>query len=275
VENFRDQEAEHPVIAWQWKDDRFEPCDSIPLTDRGFRYGMSLFESVMIRSGRPVFLSEHRNRLVQSCAQCDFKFDAQAFDRIEELLCDSLPNGLARIYVTAGDGAVSSPAEDCRIFVFVEPRVPFAPVIYERGYKVVTVQEKHHPIFGGLKTANYWANIAALNRVRPKNEALLFNEHGGLISACMANVFIVQNGILRTPMLVCGARAGIVREWVLRRIETEECALTYDDLKAATEIFLTSSWIGIMPVSELDNRPLPERSIARRLRVDFEQALGG
>ena len=55
-------------VCWQWNDDRFLSVAGVPFTDRGFRYGMSVFESIVIHNGRPVFLREHLNRLALSCA---------------------------------------------------------------------------------------------------------------------------------------------------------------------------------------------------------------
>ena len=259
--------------AWQWEPGGYQPCNTVPLSDRGFRYGMSVFESIMLRAGRPVFLREHLSRLAAACARCGFKLDARALDPLENLLRGSVSDGLARVYVTAGDGGVSSPAEACRIFVFAEPRTPPAPDGYGRGYDLAIAKEPHRPVFGGLKTANYWANIAALNEARPKNESLLFNADGELISACMANVFVVQNGEIKTPALSCGARNGVVREWVMQRRKVVECALTADDLAEAGGIFLTSSWIGVMPVASVEGRPMPENATAQKLGGEFFESL--
>ncbi|MEI8341468.1 MAG: aminotransferase class IV [Verrucomicrobiota bacterium] len=257
------------MTAWLWENDDFQPCHSVPLSDRGFRYGMSVFESILIRSGEPVFLREHLARLNQACTTCRFYFDTPTLEQVDHCLRGSIPHGLARIYVTAGDGAVSSPAEDCRIFIFAEPRAPLTSAAYEAGYDLTLAKEPHQPVFGGLKTANYWANIAALNQARPKNESLLFNGAGELISACMANVFVVRNGEIKTPALSCGARNGVVREWVMQRRKVEECVITAVDLADADEIFLTSSWIGVMPVATLEGRPLPDNALSMSLLGDF------
>lgn len=236
---------------------------------------MSVFESIMVRSGRPVFLQEHLLRLSRSCAVCGFDFILPAAEEIENCLTRSAQTGLARLYVTAGDGSVATRSEHCRCILFIEPRQPIEQPVYTRGYEVISARGIYHPIFGGLKTANYWANIAALQQACPKDEALLFNERDELVSACMANVFVVQNGIIRTPLPVCGAREGIVREWIIRRENVEECRISRKDLNAATGIFLTSSWIGIMPAAALDGKPLSERSAAIQLQAGFEKLSNG
>lgn len=257
--------------SWTWQDDQFTACDSVPLTDRGFRYGMSLFESILVRGGKPIFLREHLQRLLSSCARCALEVDGAALKSVGDLLRQ---DGFARVYVTSGDGTTTSAAENCRVFVFTEPREPIASRVYHRGYDLGVEAEPHQPFLGGLKTANYWANLDAFRRgvARQKNETLLFDRLGNLISACMANVFVVRNDIIQTPAAGGGARAGVVREWVLKRRAVVECALTRSEVETADEIFLTSSWLGVMPVATLENRPV-KNPTACTLHREYEDAL--
>src|SRR5438309_12118861 len=103
--------------SWLWNGDEFSPRDTIPLTDRGFRYGMAFFETILLKNGAPIFLSEHLAKLMGACSQRDFHFDHSAFEQIENILREIKSDGVARIYVTAGDGTVTSAADNCRVFV--------------------------------------------------------------------------------------------------------------------------------------------------------------
>lgn len=256
-------------ISWLWTDRGFSPCDSVPLTDRGFRYGMSVFESFPVRKKTPFFLRQHLQRLEKSCAQVGFKTGLPTSGEIEKLARTVPFDGFARIYVTAGDADVYRAAGHCRVYFFIEPRTPGDAA----DCKLALHPEPHTPIFGGLKTANYWPNIAALQTARGQNcdEALLFDIRCELVSACMANVFAVRDGKIKTPALSGGARDGVIREWVMHRRDVGESSLTGDDLKNADEIFLTSSWLGIMPAASLDGRKLASRPVADALRVEYEQ----
>jgi len=126
------------------------------------------------------------------------------------------------------------------------------------------------PLLGGLKTANYWANLAALQGAHAAgcDEALLFNPGGELVSACMANVFVEREGQLMTPPTASGARAGVVREWVMGRRTVVERTLTRADLAGSTGCFLTSSWAGVKPVAMLDGKLL-DTTLAEALRTEF------
>jgi branched-subunit amino acid aminotransferase/4-amino-4-deoxychorismate lyase len=259
-----------PNSAWLWTENGFAAADTVPLTDRGLRYGMSVFESFPLRNGVPFFLCQHLERLEKSAAQVGFKTTLPSCGEIENLLREVPFDGFARIYVTAGDGDVYRAVERCRVFVFVEPREPSALV----ACKLVSHAQQHVPIFGGLKTANYWPNIAALQTAKNAgfDEALLFTIDGKLISACMANVFVVRDGKIKTPAPDFGARRGVVREWVAQRRSVQECALADDDLLHAEEIFLTNSWLGILPAASLDARSLPSRAVAAALRDEYENS---
>jgi 4-amino-4-deoxychorismate lyase len=88
----------------------------------------------------------------------------------------------------------------------------------------------------------------------------------------MSNVFLVQNGRLRTPRVDrCGV-AGVMRRVVLREagaggIDAEECQLTAADVEGASEIFVANARIGIWPVRALDGRRIEVGEVTRRLQA--------
>lgn len=255
--------------SWLWIEDRFEPRDSVPVTDRGFRYGMSVFESLRVTRGEPEFFDQHCARLVQACAEREIALDESALDQAASLFATDAGNGFARIYVTAGDGTPAAETAEPRVFAFFETRTP--PGL-EDVWEITLHDESYHAPFGGLKTANYWFNCDALARARRRgfDEALLFNDRAELVSACCANVFLVHDERLLTPPRASGCRAGVIREWVMNRRKTEERRLRREDVVNADEIFLTNSWIGVMPVATVEGRPLGPRSIGPRLAGELE-----
>ena len=252
--------------AWVWTGSAFAPSDSLPVTDRGFRYGMSVFESFPVRKGTPLFLPAHLKRLRNACAETGLAAPPEALAECGALF-KKAGDGFARIYVTAGDGPVTAPCDAGRVLVLLEERPPIDADTRLRGYDLGIHKSPYVPFFNGMKTGNYWSNLHAYRTgvAAGWNESLLFNRAGHLISACMANVFILRGGSLLTPALEMGARAGVVREWVLQHVMAEEALVPRADVDAATEIFLTSSWLGIMPAFSLEQRPLKARTIAKPL----------
>jgi len=257
------------VKNWLWNGSAFAPAATLPLSDRGFRYGMSLFESMRVWNGAIEFWPQHQQRLLTACGERDFPMPETELAAAGRILEGSGINGFARIYVTAGDGSPASPVTAPRVFLFIEPREPER----EDCWTLCFHDEHCRPLFGGLKTANYWFNSAALadSRARGFDEAVLFNDLGEVVSACCANLFVVQGDRILTPARGSGCRAGVIREWVIKRRKVEERRLRREHVVNADEIFLTNSWLGVMPIATLEGRPLGPRSIGPKLAAENER----
>jgi branched-subunit amino acid aminotransferase/4-amino-4-deoxychorismate lyase len=254
--------------SWRWNGKKFVAAKSVPLTDRGFRYGMSLFESLRVTNGQTEFFEKHLTRLLSACAELDLNVREAALRHCENLLGSAGMDGFARIYVTAGDGGPAAAASSPRVYVFIEERLSTE----EESFEVMISDDSYRPMFGGLKTANYWFNIAALSQARSKgfDETLLFNDFAELVSACCANVFVVRDDRIATPPRSSGARQGVIREWVIARRKVDERRLRREDVVNADEIFLTNSWLGVMPVATVEGRPLGHRVIGPKLAAELE-----
>ncbi|HWL53316.1 MAG TPA: aminotransferase class IV [Chthoniobacteraceae bacterium] len=253
--------ATPPPFAGCWNGETFEMAGAVPLTDRGFRYGMAFFESLAIRNDRVEFLEAHLRRLRNAARQHGWTLEETALEAAADFLLRHGGPGptFARLYLTAGDGAPGSGVNAPRLFAFGEARSNTRPA---RPYHLKRSAHPYLPLPGHWKRANYWANIAAWEEAKAAgaDEALLFNPQGEAVSAAMANLFVVIGGQLLTPRLGSGARDGVIREWIVehRRASGQpvvERALTPADLARATEAFLTSSWNGIVPVATLQPGP--------------------
>lgn len=244
------------MSAWRHEGRGWEPCRGIPIEDRAFRYGMSVFETVAVHRGKPVFLREHLSRLGSAALTVGWR---------NLLLPDSPPpmlpefTGVLRIYLTAGAGAagdqfcgsVYALFEECEAGTgFPALRVASSPAIYL-------------PRPGGWKTGNYWQNVDALVFARSAgvDDALLFNPAGCLVGASMGNIFLEVDGIWKTPALETGARDGVVREWVKSQMPVEETLITADEVARCTACFVTNSRVGPRAVGELDGRALQTTAV--------------
>lgn len=255
--------------SWLFKKSGSIHKGSIPIADRGFRYGMSVFESLRIRDGKIQFQREHWLLLENALQISGFpKLPPAVSAAVEKALAQLEGDWFARIYVTAGDGGPADSVRRPRFFVFAEPRErqPLPP------HHLLLHPEPQCPVFLGIKTGNYWFNTAALRRATglKATEALLFNPSSKLTSACMANVFLKIRGSWVTPTLKNGARQGIVREWVLRNFDASEKQISLEEVCSAKSIFLTNSWSGITAANRLGKRILESPSEVAQLREKFE-----
>jgi len=63
------------------------------------------------------------------------------------------------------------------------------------------------------------------------------------------------------------ARAQVLA--LLGPTRAHESLLTHDDLRHATEIFVTNALLGVMPVTQIDDRTFPVGPVTRALASDY------
>lgn len=252
------------MTAWRADGDAWLPCDSLPLADRGFRHGMSVFETIAIVDGRALFGDAHLVRLGRAAADSGCAAPClPAFD------FGGLGTGLLRIHLTAGPGAPGEPFAGNGYAIFEEAEVGWdLPAL-----RVETSSAPCLPRPGGWKTGNYWQNIDALVAAHAAgcDEALLFNPAGMLVGGAMANAFLLVDGEWMTPARACGARDGVVRAWVMESLVVREEALDVESTRRCRAAFLTNSRIGVRTVASIDGRPLGDA--CRELRKKYRDEI--
>ncbi|MBW1886643.1 MAG: aminotransferase class IV, partial [Deltaproteobacteria bacterium] len=113
-------------------------------------------------------------------------------------------------------------------------------------------------------------------RTQGVDEVLLFDRGGLLVEGGHANLLLVDDGgILWTPDLSLGAVEGLglslLRE---RQRELREARLSLEQVRAARELMAVNAVRGVIPIIELDGRPVAggePGSWARRLRRLFSR----
>ncbi|MEY3480715.1 MAG: hypothetical protein RIQ71_1490 [Verrucomicrobiota bacterium] len=227
--------------GWQLEGENWVAAGSLPLTDRGLRYGMSVFETIGLRDGQPLFFEKHAHLLATSAKEL---LGAGVELAIPPL--DPGDRGMLRLYVTAGDGGPGAPVKEPRIFALYEALSGDLP-----AFETARMHPGHvTPFAHGAKTGNYWAQCAAQNLARAEgfDHALISDDEGRLLSAAMGNVFFVKDGHLCTPSLSLAVRPGVLRAWVMEQEHVREVELPANRLGEAEEVFLTNSRLGVMPL---------------------------
>jgi branched-chain amino acid aminotransferase len=88
------------------------------------------------------------------------------------------------------------------------------------------------------------------------------NTRGELCEATGSNVFVVRDGVARTPPADAGCLLGVTRGLLLELaprcgVAAEEAPLAVDDLRDADEAFLTSTVREVQPIATVDGKRLP------------------
>jgi len=114
--------------------------------------------------------------------------------------------------------------------------------------------------FSPIKNNNYlcYAMAALWAKQNKLNDAIVLNAFGRVADASIANIFIIHNGIIKTPALTEGCIAGVTRRYLLQclrkdGVPVEETALTADELLQAHEVFLTNAAYGMRWVKSCGN----------------------
>jgi branched-chain amino acid aminotransferase len=239
---------------------------TISVFDRGFLYGDSVYETLRTTGGKVVELEAHLDRLDHSAAGIAFELPFE-HGTIAEAMASTLvaaenPESRIRLIVTRGTGPMSidtRQAESPLLVIIVQPLVVPSHDDYERGIQAVIVGDREGSVRPGLKTGNYLGNILALRRANElgADDAIMCNA-GAVAEGATSNVFMVVDGEVHTPSLMTGLLAGITRQTVIGLLRDQlgvavhERTITPEQLRAADEVFLTSTIRGVMPVTTLD-----------------------
>ena len=110
-------------------------------------------------------------------------------------------------------------------------------------------------------------------------DSLLLDWRGQITEATGANIFMeMGDGKLHTPIPDCFLD-GITRRTVIdlakaRGIEVIERVIMPDELKNATQIFLTGTAAEVTPVGKIDDMTFEVGEITNQLITDYDRAVG-
>jgi branched-chain amino acid aminotransferase len=260
-----------------WLDGEMLPWDDakVPVMSYGLHYGLGVFEGLRCHEtprGPAIFrLADHVERLARSAGLYLIKPPYSRDELMEACRQTVLRNGVTDCYVRmilhTGFGA--SPLDSP-----VHTAIASAPVEYSHGPQaagtgVRAKVSSYQKVSSNAIPPEAKATGQYLNSVLAKvdamtsgyDECLLLNERGTVAEGSAQNVFAVREGELVTPPTTAGLLAGLTRHTVVvlaRRLgyEVREAELLRTDLHFADEVFLTGTMSGIVPVVEVDARPV-------------------
>jgi D-amino acid aminotransferase len=250
-----------------------ESAAVIRVSDRGFLFGDAIFESMRACGGTVFRLGRHLDRLERSAALVEFAGLPARADLAAEVGDVLAANGLvdARLRLTISRGA-GRPGD----YVGVEgppPRVlsatPYAGLersVVDAGVRVAISSRRALPaecLDPAVKSTSRIMSVLARREAQQRGayEALLLDAEGGLTEGTASNVFVVENGVVRTPSADGGALPGVTRGAVIEAAAAAGLAVVEGPLPAtllerATEVFLTNTSWEVLPVVEVDGRPI-------------------
>ncbi len=256
--------------------------------DYGFLYGFGLFETMRAYEGQVFRLESHLSRLVRSAELLGLPVRVPELkDAVRDTIeANRLSDARIRITISAGEGEMPPGPGTCQkptVLVLAERYQPYLEEVYQRGFRAVisSIRRNSQSPLSRLKSANYLESLLARQQARETgvDEAVCLNDKGLLAEASMSNIFLVSDGILRTPGEESGILPGITRGVILELalklgIKALEENIRPSELFQAQEAFLTNSLIEVMPLTEIEGKPIASGrpgALSRRLLAAYRK----
>lgn len=251
-----------------------EPCDVVPLDDRGLLYGDHLFETVAFVSGRAPLWRLHMARLARHARQLLLPVpDPDLLASECARLVEGQDRAVVRITLTRGSGgrAYEPPEKPSPRRILVRRAWP-ATIAQARAEGIVLhtspVKLSVGGELAGIKHGNRLEQVLAAEHARRAgvDEAVLFDVDGRLVEAIAGNLILVIDGEAFTPRLIGSGVAGVGLEWLAERIGSDLSTreLNAKSLQRAESVMVINSVAGIRPVRTLDDRALAIGETCRR-----------
>ena len=260
----------------------------VSVFDHGLLYGDGVFEGIRAYDGVVFMLKEHIDRLYDSakslCIDIPLTKEEMIDVVLETLRVNNLRDAYIRLVVTRGIGDLGLDPRKCGKPTIFCIAIPMPPLLGEEGIRVITVSVRRLPVDvlnPAVKSLNYLNSVLAKIQANYAgvDEAFLLDDKGFVVEGTGDNIFIVKNGVLKTPPVYQSILKGITRDVVIKLakeegIEVVEEPLTLHDLYTADELFITGTAAEIVPVFEIDGRVINDKKvgeITKKLREKFKE----
>jgi branched-chain amino acid aminotransferase len=247
-----------------------EGAISIDPADRGLTLGDGVFETILVRGSKIIWLDEHLVRMKVAAQELGIEFDeaqiragaasVSAENRHEvSALRITLTRGVVTPRALTGHGVLPNLLMTLSEINAAQPA--------SLTLAISTIRRNETAPSSRLKTLSYMDNIAAAREVTARaDDALMLNTVGHVASTTIGNLFLLKGSNLITPSLDQGILAGITRGKILSLarglgLTPLETAVRVDDLFSADAVFRCNSLRLATPVTKVDDRLVGRQSI--------------
>ena len=262
----------------------------ISVFDHAVLYGDGVFEGIRVYGGQIFKEAEHVKRFFESAKAIRLEIPMtprQVCDSMHKTMAANgiTGDGYIRLVVTRGVGSlgISVAHTACPTVFIIADKIALYPAeVYKRGlHCIVSSITRNHPNSTSprVKSLNYLNNIMAKLEARDTgaDESIMLTFEGHVCECTGDNIFLVRNGEILTPPTCEGILMGITRDVAIelarkRGITVLEKSLIRHDLYVAEECFATGTAAEIVPITEIDKRPVGDGKpgpITQQLIEDF------
>ncbi len=250
-------------------------------------YASSVFEGERAYSGRIFKMTEHHERLHKSARVLGFEipYSVAEIDAASEqvLAANGIVDGYVRPVAWRGSEMMGVSAQKTKIHLAIaawEWPAYFSPEARLKGIRM-TVSDWKRPAPDTAPTDSKAAGlymICTLSKhaaeAKGYSDALMLDYRGRIAEATGANIFLVQEGVLHTPVPDC-ILDGITRRTVIALAEdcgyqVIERPIMPEELARTQEVFITGTAVEVTPVAEIDDFRFTPGEITKRLMEAYD-----
>lgn len=236
---------------------------SISVSDRSFNYGDGIFTTIRVSAGVLQLWPLHLQRLQHGATKLGFGIID--WDRVAQLATSAVSQSeqVIKILISRGEGGrgygcngLDQPA----IYVTASA-MPDYSQYHGKGMKLglANLQLAVQPALAGLKHNNRLEQVMLKqelqqqnDRKQPVDDLLVLDTQGYITEATAANLMFYKNGSWFTPQLHRAGVAGVMRQYIMQRIEVEEVNWTLQQLETIEEMVICNALMGIISVQSFE-----------------------
>lgn len=242
----------------------------VSIKDIGLLRGFGIYEAMATANRKPFMFADHMARYRRTASELHLKIPASEEEilvAITELIARNVPAGqeaTVKFFVTGGTAihGIEYDYETPTFYMLVDPLVPFDPHYYSDGASVTVFE--HLRQFPQLKTTNY---IQAVMLQQARKDAgaveILYTWGGKVLECATSNFMIVKDGHVITAKdnILFGITRKVALDVSRPHFTIEEREVSVEELYAADEAFLTSSFKDVMPVVKAGDKVIGDGKV--------------
>lgn len=280
-----------------WIDGTLVPREDakVSVFDSAFLVGDGVWEGLRLVNGRFAHLDRHLDRLVQGAAAIGLEIGRTREELHDALRATVEANGMhdgCHVRLMVSRGTKKTPSQDPRLvvggptIVIIAEHKAADPDVTAAGIRLFTAATRRPPpdtldpkLNCHSKLHEVVALVQALNA--GADEALMLDVRGFVATCNATNFFVVRRGEVWTSTgQYC--MNGITRALVLEiardlGIPARERDFSLSEVYDADEAFVTGTFGGLTPVTEVDGRPIGAGAVpgplTRRLSARYRELL--
>jgi len=263
----------------------------ISVLDRGFLYGDSVYEATRTFFKVPFRINEHLDRLFESAQKIYFDPKISKGEILKEIMKtinhSPFENQSIRIVLSRGVNMDLGLDPELTIkenlIIYSKELKPNPDWWLTKGVDLVFFQKLTSSKGSLAKTGDYVENMLAYHSAKKSGayDAIMINNDGHITESTTSNIWIIKNGMIKTPPLSDGVLSGLTRQKLIeichkKNLPIEEVSLTEPDFLSADECFITSTSRLIVPVTMINQKPVGNGKVGEmtmKLLMDYRNQI--